>query len=82
MLTQGYGWLLLVVIPCLGIVIYDIIKLVKSVKDTMISSNKKQNKKIKKDEYIELIGDSNQKVDDKSNDSNNDNVNNDDIEII
>lgn len=81
-LTQGYGWLLLVVIPCLGIVIYDIIKLVKSVKDTMISSNKKQNKKIKKDEYIELIGDSNQKVDDKSNDSNNDNVNNDDIEII
>lgn len=75
-LTQGYGWLLLVVIPCLGIVIYDIIKLVKSVKSTMVSSTK--TKKTEKEEYIELIGDSNQKNVEKSNDNNND----DDIEVI
>lgn len=30
-LSQSYGWIIAVVIPCLGIVIYDIIKLIKNV---------------------------------------------------
>lgn len=53
-LTQSYGWLILVVIPCLGIVIYDIIKLIKSIKNSFSGSSKKKIKQTEK-ENIELI---------------------------
>lgn len=39
-LTQAYGWILFVVVPCLGIVIYDIYKLLKSITRTV--SRKKE----------------------------------------
>ena len=53
-LTQSYGWVLLVVVPCLGIVIYDIIKLIKSVHNN-ISKNSKKKKQLKS-EYVDVIG--------------------------
>ena len=53
-LTQAYGWLIIVVIPCLGIVIYDIIKLIKSIKNGLSSSSKKKMKKNKNDN-VEII---------------------------
>ena len=31
-LTQAYGWILLVVVPCLGIVIFDILKLIRTIR--------------------------------------------------
>ncbi len=40
-LSQAYGWIIAIVIPCLGIVIYDVIKLVK-----LIGKNKNQSKGI------------------------------------
>lgn len=51
LLMKSYGWIILVVIPCLGIVIYDIIKLVKSIKGTI----KKNAKNEIKQERIDLI---------------------------
>lgn len=80
-LTQSYGWLLLVVIPCLGIVIYDIIKLVKSVRKTI--SPKRQLTKTKSEPNLELIGEDNQvidKVDLKEKEE--DHTSDDDIEVI
>ena len=80
-LTQSYGWLLLVVIPCLGIVIYDIIKLVKSVRKTI--SPKKQLTTTKSEPNLELIGEDNQvidKVDLKEKEE--DYTSDDDIEVI
>lgn len=35
-LTKSYGWLLLVVLPCIGIIIYDIFKLSKTVKRSKV----------------------------------------------
>lgn len=68
-LTTSYGWVLLVVIPCLGIVIYDILKLFKN-----IGKKKDTNKKLpnNNEEYIELIEVKNEKSD----------TDKDDIEII
>ena len=60
-LTQSYGWFLLVVIPCLGIVIYDIIKLVKSIKNSMSSGKRKEKKK--EIECVDLIGNEDDKED-------------------
>lgn len=51
-LTKSYGWLILVVIPCLGIVIYDIIKLFKSISKAV----PQKKKKVEKSEQIDLIG--------------------------
>ncbi len=71
-LTQSYGWLLLIVFPCLCIVVYDIVKLIKSIKNN-ITPNKQQLQNQEK-KVIDVIGDSNQttKKEDKD----------DDIEII
>lgn len=80
-LTQSYGWLLLVVIPCLGIVIYDIIKLFKSVRKTI--SPKKQLTTTKSELSLELIGEDNQaidKVDLKEKEE--EHTSDDDIEVI
>lgn len=45
-LMQAYGWIILVVIPCLGVVIYDIYKIVMSVngkhKEVVIRKKEKQ----------------------------------------
>lgn len=90
-LTQSYGWLLLVVIPCLGIVIYDIIKLVKSIRKNI---NPTKHVTIDKaTPNIELIGEDIKVLENNSNnDNNNDDKNNktldlkenndDDIEVI
>ena len=43
-LLQSYGWIILVVLPCLGIVIYDIIKLVKSINKNKPQKPKDNNK--------------------------------------
>lgn len=51
LLMQSYGWVLLVVVPCLGIVIYDIIKLIKSIKESIV----KKDVPIPEKEQIELI---------------------------
>ena len=72
---------MLVVIPCLGIVIYDIIKLVKSVRKTI--SPKKQLTTTKSEPNLELIGEDNQvidKVDLKEKEE--DHTSDDDIEVI
>ena len=52
-LTRSYGWLVLVVIPCLGIVIYDIIKLFKSI----FKVTPKKGKKEVEQQHVDLIGD-------------------------
>ena len=57
-LTRTYGWLFIVVIPCLGIVIYDIIKLFKSMMNPSTSNNKKE----EKIESVDLIGEKEKRV--------------------
>ena len=52
LLMQSYGWIIIVVIPCLCIVGYDIIKLVKSIKSSVLNTNKKS-EKIEKVDLIE-----------------------------
>ena len=58
-LTQAYGWVLLVVVPCLGIVIFDILKLIKTVRGQN-SSNEDEHDNNKGDDNnsddIEMIG--------------------------
>lgn len=80
-LTQSYGWLLLVVIPCLGIVIYDIIKLVKSVRKTI--NPKRQLTKTKSELSLELIGEDNQAIDKVDlKEKKEEHTSDDDIEVI
>lgn len=43
-LSQTYGWIIAIVIPCLGIIIYDIIKLIKTIKEIGSSKKKDQDK--------------------------------------
>lgn len=55
LLTNAIGWVLIVVIPCLGVVIYDIIKILKS-----IGNGKRLRKKMKvsndnREEFIEIV---------------------------
>ena len=58
-LMQEYGWILLVVIPCLGIVIYDIYKIIISVNDRkkkkVIQKENKKQKKVKEKSDREII---------------------------
>ena len=54
-LTSAVGWVILIVIPCLGVVIYDIIKVFKSIGK---GKSKKENEKLKENddsEYIETV---------------------------
>lgn len=48
LLATSYGWIIAVVIPCLGIIISDIIKLVKNIKRD--SRNKKRKERIEDEE--------------------------------
>lgn len=46
-LSQAYGWIIAIVIPCAGIIIYDIIKVVKLIKNNVVKQvDKKKNKKL------------------------------------
>lgn len=91
-LTKSYGWILLVVLPCIAIIIYDILKLTKVLKNSKITKEVKF-----KD--IEVLDDFEDEVIDKSINNDlgskvaNDNVNevgennniediNDDIEML
>lgn len=38
-LTKSYGWILLVVLPCIGIIVYDILKLTKTLKKSKITQD-------------------------------------------
>lgn len=40
-LTRSYGWLLLVVLPCIGIIVYDILKLSKTIKNSKVTKDVK-----------------------------------------
>lgn len=44
-LSQAYGWIIAIVIPCLGIIIYDIIKVVKLIRKNMVKSSRKRSAK-------------------------------------
>lgn len=55
-LTKTYGWMLLVVLPCLSIIIYDILKLSNSVKNSKSVNNIKfKDIEIKNDDVKEDI---------------------------
>ncbi len=50
-LSQSYGWLIAIVIPSVGVIIYDVMKMAKAIKgDEKVKSKKKDNKndKLKK----------------------------------
>lgn len=72
-LTNIYGWVFVIIIPCIGFVIYDIVKLLKSIKKSS-NSTKKVDRNQEKKEYIEFI---NVNEDKKERDKKDD-----DIEII
>ncbi len=38
-LTKSYGWILLVVLPCIGIIVYDILRLTKTLKKSKITKD-------------------------------------------
>lgn len=61
-LTQAYGWVLLVVVPCLGIVIFDIIKLIKSIKGNKGENNPQKNSIQDEKMEIDVIGNDNNDV--------------------
>lgn len=73
LLTNVYGWLFIIIVPCVGFVIYDIVKLSKSIKKPS-NKNKKDGQTQKPKEYIEFIsvGESQKEKEKKE----------DDIEII
>lgn len=41
-LSQSYGWIIIIVMPCLGIVIYDIMKIFKNVNNNMKNKSKEK----------------------------------------
>ena len=43
-LSQTYGWIIAIVIPCLAIIIYDIIKLIKTIRSETLRLNKNRKK--------------------------------------
>lgn len=61
-LTTAVGWVVLIVIPCLGVVIYDIIKMFKAINPKKLSSkndkNYNQNLNSEDNDNIEIISDS------------------------
>ncbi len=69
-LSKPFGWLLLVVFPCIGIIIYDIIKLSKTFKNSKITSDIKfKNVEILDDTIITEIDEDTSDVNDENNDS-------------
>lgn len=81
-LTQAYGWVLLVVVPCLGIVIFDILKLIRTIRGHN-SSNEDEHNNNKDDDNssddIEMIGGPDDFV---SDDKNKNTTDDEDIEIL
>ena len=55
LLTNAIGWVLLVVVPCLGVVIYDIIKIFKSIGKGKSSRKNKEIPNNNQEEYIETV---------------------------
>ncbi len=52
-LTKYYGWILLVVLPCVGMIVYDILKISKAVKNTKANYNAKfKDVEIKNEEVV------------------------------
>lgn len=49
-LTKSYGLIFLVVIPCVAVIIYDIIKILKSIKQSFSKKSINKDKKINKEE--------------------------------
>lgn len=50
-LTQSYGWIILIIVPCLGVIIYDFIKIFKS-----LSKKSRRKKKLNNNEdRIEVL---------------------------
>lgn len=45
-LSQAYGWIIAIVIPCVGIIIYDIIKVIKLIKNNVVRKVDKKKKKV------------------------------------
>ncbi len=43
-ISRKYGWIIAVVIPCLGIIIYDILKIIKTISSGFIPNQKKDKK--------------------------------------
>lgn len=62
LLMQSYGWIIIVVIPCLCIVGYDIIKLIKSIKSSVLSTKKKTEKV----EEVDLIESEQDRIEEKN----------------
>lgn len=56
-LTQSYGWIILIVIPCFGVIIYDIVKIFRSVSKNKNDKNLSKNKetKIEEDKTMEIL---------------------------
>ena len=85
-LTQAYGWVLLVVVPCLGIVIFDIFKLIRTIRGHGTSNddgNNNDKNDDNNDDEIEMIGgpsDFASVGDEKTKNSNNND--DEDIEIL
>jgi len=40
-LATAYGWIIAVVVPCVGIIVYDILKLIKTIKNNNRSDKRK-----------------------------------------
>jgi len=61
-LTNAVGWVVLIVIPCLGVVIYDIIKMFKAINPRRLPTNKEKvsnsNLDSEDTDNIEIISDS------------------------
>lgn len=56
LLTNAVGWIFIVVIPCLGVVIYDIIKIFKSIGNGGIRRKKMKVLNNNQEEFIEIVG--------------------------
>lgn len=77
LLTNVYGWVFIIIIPCVGLVIYDIVKLSRSIKKAS-GSSKKNDKEPEQKEYIEFIN----IREDKKEHNKEHNKGDDDIEVI
>lgn len=65
-LSQSYGWLLFIVIPCLSVISYDIVKLLKKVGISIFDKNKddKDSIDIRKNKKIDDVSKTREKLDD------------------
>lgn len=54
-LTNAIGWIILIIIPCLGVVIYDIIKIFKSIRNNRLPKKEKMTGKQEINKEIEIF---------------------------